>query len=116
MTEKNRPVCKACEDGDFGPWETWSTTLDGLPKRLLWKALATETRRSINCYLANCTKHLPEAEDRRDFVVVVIRKLIFDVRAAETTEVDVRGRMLSTQWIEGRRKMRQTRSGDWSRP
>jgi hypothetical protein len=38
---------------------------------------------------------------------VVIGKLIFDVRAAETTEADVQGKMLSTQWIEGRRKMRQ---------
>jgi hypothetical protein len=83
MDEKNRPVCEACENGDFEPWETWSTTLDGLPKRLLWKALATETNRAINCFLANCTKHLPEAEDRRDFVFVVISKLIFDVRAAE---------------------------------
>jgi hypothetical protein len=112
MNEKNRPVCEACQNGDFEPWETWSTTLDGLPNRLLWKALATETKRAINCYLANCSKHLPEAEDRRDFVLVLIDKLIIDVRSAETTEVDVRGKMLSTQWIEGRRKMRQRRDNE----
>jgi hypothetical protein len=99
--------CEACKHGIGEPWDRFAQNLAGTPRKLLLKAMTTWVKRQNSYYRAGCKKHFEEANDRVDFISVMMSGLISDIRATNLgVHIDPLGKMTSTEWIEGRRRLR----------
>jgi hypothetical protein len=89
------PSCDACQNGIGEPWEKFVESLEDASPKFLRKAWITWWKRTSDYHLAECRTHTEEASDRRDYIQVLKEGLF------------LRGTMTPTEWIEGRRRLRE---------